>query len=181
LAICSRAAGAGSSYTRLTIDAAGLVEADARSGEAHPGLADGVGSKPTPTGDDSMAQPNATVRLGALALVAGIALGACGGRLQAGARADAADPTPAPPAAETSPGPTTAASGAPPLAPSDEAPPTPSPAAATKPSPRPTPKPTAAPTPVPAPDLTQLEQLIDQLDDALAADGAATEDEGSPQ
>jgi hypothetical protein len=59
----------------------------------------------------------------------------------------------------------------------------PTPASSAAPSPKSTPKPTARSTPAPAPtpDLALLEQLLGQLDAALAADETASQDEGSPE
>lgn len=47
----------------------------------------------------------------------------------------------------------------------------------------PGPAPTTAPTPAPlvAPDLTSIQQLLDDLDAALGADATADTDEGSPK
>ena len=115
----------------------------------------------------------AGLRVVAATILVGIVLAGCGGRL--GARgADAADSGAGPVAATASPSGATDGGHGPAEPPASAEPSASAPPAST-------PKPTSKPTPVPTPDLDALDQLINQLDAALAADATATTDEGSPE
>lgn len=115
------------------------------------------------------------LRVVAGTILVGIVLAGCGGRLAARG-ADAVDSDAGPVAATASPSDAIAAGHA-----SAEPSPLAEPSASATPAASAAPKSTPTSTPVPTPDLDALDQLINQLDAALAADATSTTDEGSPQ
>ncbi len=114
-----------------------------------------------------------TFTIVATIVIVALVTGACGRRVEE-SNSDAIDV-----ASSEGPGVTVASTAPPALVASPASSQSPNPG--DSPDPSASPSPSSSVAPLVAPDLTAIQQLLDDIDAALGADSSATNDEGSPQ